>query len=156
MSTSLDRGNALFGKTALVLIEFQNEFACEGGKLNPAVKDCMAHTNMIQNSMRVVEEARKKGLLVVHCPITFSDAFNELSASPYGVLAGIKENGCFKASDWGSHFIDSIQPKDNEVIVSGKRGLCGFYSTNLDFILRQVLLYVAFTNDTQAVAYQFQ
>jgi hypothetical protein len=31
--------------TALVFIEYQNEFTTEGGKLNQAVKDCMTKTN---------------------------------------------------------------------------------------------------------------
>ena len=35
-------------KTAIVLIEYQNEFASPGGKLNGAVKECMEKTNMLK------------------------------------------------------------------------------------------------------------
>jgi len=31
--------------TAIIFIEYQNEFTSEGGKLHPAVKDCMEKTN---------------------------------------------------------------------------------------------------------------
>lgn len=37
-------------KTALILIEFQNDFAKEGGAQYQAVKDVMASTDMLANS----------------------------------------------------------------------------------------------------------
>lgn len=30
-----------------------------------------------------------------------------------------------------------MKPKDGDLVVKGKVGLCGFHSTNLDFLLRQ-------------------
>ena len=33
--------------------------------------------------------------------------------------------------------MDSLKPHADDVVIEGKRGLCGFASTNLDFILRQ-------------------
>merc|ERR1712176_534751 len=30
-----------------------------------------------------------------------------------------------------------MKPKDGDIVVKGKSGLCGFASTNLDFLLRQ-------------------
>lgn len=58
-------------KTALVLIEYQNEFASPGGKLNDAVKECMEKTNMLENSRKLAEEARAAGCSIIHCPISF-------------------------------------------------------------------------------------
>ena len=55
---------------------------------------------------------------------------------PYGILKGVVDNGAFKKSTWGVEFVDQLTPKAGDVIVEGKRGLCGFHSTNLDFILR--------------------
>lgn len=136
MAALVDKLNS--SSTAVVLIEFQNEFATEGGKLNAAVKDCMAHTSMISNTLQIITECRSKGCLVIHCPISFTDDFKELCEKPYGVLGGIKENGCFQASEWGSQIIEIMEPQNGDVVISGKRGACGFYSTNLDFILRQV------------------
>jgi len=33
-------------ETAVVFIEYQNEFTNDGGKLHPAVKECMEKTSM--------------------------------------------------------------------------------------------------------------
>ncbi|WIA19797.1 hypothetical protein OEZ85_005708 [Tetradesmus obliquus] len=124
-------------KTALVLIEFQNEFTTEGGKLHDAVKSVMESTGMLANAKATMDAARDKGVLICHCPITFSDDYKELSKEPYGILANVKGGGAFKASEWGGAFCDTMKPADTDVIVQGKRGLCGFASTNLRFILSQ-------------------
>jgi len=42
----------------------QNEFCAEGGKLHDAVKGVMESTNMLANSIQVVDAARAKGCKV--------------------------------------------------------------------------------------------
>ena len=42
--------------TAVLFIEFQNEFCTEGGKLHPAVADNMKQTNMLENAAKVAEK----------------------------------------------------------------------------------------------------
>ena len=58
-------------KTAIVLIEYQNEFTSEGGKLHGAVQECMEKTNMLENSANLVEAARNAGCSIIHVPISF-------------------------------------------------------------------------------------
>eukprot|EP00879_Flechtneria_rotunda_P009489 GHRR01009932.1.p1 GENE.GHRR01009932.1~~GHRR01009932.1.p1 ORF type:complete len:152 (+),score=32.19 GHRR01009932.1:182-637(+) len=123
-------------KTALVLIEFQNEFTTGGGKLHNAVKGVMSSTNMLDNAKATMDAARQKGVLICHCPITFSDDYKELSEDPYGILANVKAGGAFKRSEWGGAICDAMQPGDDDIIIQGKSGLCGFASTNLNFVLR--------------------
>jgi ureidoacrylate peracid hydrolase len=50
-------------KTAVVLIEYQNDFTSEGGTLHAAVKPVMESTN-----------------------ITFVAGYGEISPEPYGIL----------------------------------------------------------------------
>ena len=84
--------NLDINRLAIVLIEFQNEFATEGGKLHEPVKPVMDSSNMLQNSAKTVAFARSKGAKIFHVPITFSDQYKEVSSSPYGILAGVKES----------------------------------------------------------------
>lgn len=58
-------------ETAVVFIEYQNEFASPGGKLHDAVKDCMMNTNMLSNSAAFAVSARAAGCTIIHCPINF-------------------------------------------------------------------------------------
>jgi hypothetical protein len=61
----------------------------------------------------------------------------EISKTPYGILQGVKEGAAFTQGTWGAAICDSMAPREGELIVKGKSGLCGFASTNLDFLLRQ-------------------
>ena len=124
-------------ETAVVLIEYQNEFTTEGGKLHDAVKGVMETSNMLSNSKAFMDAAREKGCTIIHCPISFDRGHPEISKFPYGILAGVKEGQAFASGEWGSEICEVMKPLETDVIVKGKAGLCGFKSTNLDFVLRQ-------------------
>ena len=69
-------------KTALVLIEYQNDFTSDGGTLHDAVKPVMDSTAMLPNTVETVAQARARGVMIVHAPITFTDDYHELTDSP--------------------------------------------------------------------------
>ena len=76
-------------KTALVLIEFQNDFTTEGGALHGAVKGVMESTKMLEHAAETVQKARALGVTIVHSPIMFAKGYQEISAHPYGILKGV-------------------------------------------------------------------
>lgn len=92
---------------------------------------------MLENSAKMADFAREKGCKIIHAPISFEPGHNEISSLPYGILAGVKEGSAFTAGEWGSEFAYSMKPQPGDLVVKGKTGLCGFESTNLDFLLRQ-------------------
>ena len=49
-------------KTAILFIEYQNEFLSEGGNLNDGIKDFVEESNMIGNSVDLANKAREKGV----------------------------------------------------------------------------------------------
>ena len=122
--------------TAVVLIEFQNDFTTEGGVLHPAVTEVMDKTEMLANTQRVVGKARAVGATVMHAPITFAEGYGELSKHPYGILKGVVDGNAFVKGSWGAAIVDELAPHDGDIVIEGKRGLDTFASTNLDFILR--------------------
>ena len=123
-------------RTAVVLIEFQNDFTSEGGALHEAVSGVMEQTGMLENTRELVEAARDAGATIVHAPITFTAGYGELSESPYGILKGVVDSTAFVKGEWGAEIVDSLAPQDGDLVVEGKRGLDTFATTNLDFILR--------------------
>jgi len=122
--------------TAVVLIEYQNDFTSDGGVLHGAVEAVMDKTQMLENTKRVLEAARAAGATVMHAPITFAEGYNELSAHPYGILKGVVDGSAFVKGSWGAAINDEVAPEAGDIVVEGKRGLDTFASTNLDFILR--------------------
>jgi nicotinamidase-related amidase len=123
-------------RTAVVLIEYQNDFTTEGGALHGAVADVMEKTGMLENTRRLVERARAAGATIVHAPIAFAPGYNELSSHPYGILKGVVDSTAFVKGEWGADIVDTLAPQEGDVVVEGKRGLDTFATTNLDFILR--------------------
>jgi nicotinamidase-related amidase len=123
-------------RTALVLIEYQNDFASEGGALHGAVRDVMERTGMLENTCRLVDAARDAGATVVHAPIGYVPGYRELALHPYGILKGVVDAGAFVKGEWGQEIVDALAPQEGDVILEGKRGLDSFGTTNLDFILR--------------------
>jgi len=122
--------------TALVLIEYQNDFTSEGGTLHGAVKPVMDSTNMLANTKDVAAKVRAAGGTVVHAPIEFVEGYGEISSEPYGILKGVVDSKSFIKGTWGAAIVDDLKPEKNDIVVEGKRGLDAFASTNLDFILR--------------------
>lgn len=123
--------------TALLLIEYQNDFVSEGGAQHGAVQAVMAETGMLAHSRTVVEQARALGVTVMHAPICFADGYPEIPSDPYGILAGIVAAKAFRKESWGAEIAEAMAPQTGDIIIEGKRGLDCFASTNIDFILRQ-------------------
>jgi nicotinamidase-related amidase len=123
-------------RTAVVLIEYQNDFTSEGGVLHDAVQGVMESTGMLENTRRLVDAARAAGATIVHAPITFVEGYGELSQHPYGILKGVVDSTAFVKGEWGAEIVDAMAPREGDVVVEGKRGLDTFATTNLDFILR--------------------
>ncbi|GLZ40862.1 isochorismatase family cysteine hydrolase [Actinokineospora sp. NBRC 105648] len=122
--------------TAVVLIEYQNDFTSPGGVLHEAVSEVMTTTGMLANTVALVDAARAAGATVMHAPITFVEGYNEISKHPYGILKGVVDGNAFVKGGWGAAIVDDLAPRDGDIVVEGKRGLDTFASTNLDFILR--------------------
>jgi nicotinamidase-related amidase len=119
-------------KTAVVLIEYQNDFTSEGGVLHGAVEAVMEKTGMLANTERVVEAARSAGATIMHAPIMFAKGYNEISAHPYGILKGVVDGNAFVKGTWGAAITEELDPQEGDIVIEGKRGLDTFASTNLD------------------------
>jgi len=122
--------------TAVVLIEYQNDFTSDGGTLHAAVAPVMESTGMLENTVELVEKARAAGATIVHTPISFAPGYGEISDRPYGILAGVVDSNSFVKGTWGAEIIKDLEPQDGDILIEGKRGFDAFASTNLDFILR--------------------
>ncbi|MCM3896108.1 cysteine hydrolase [Gordonia sputi] len=122
--------------TALVLIEYQNEFTSDGGVLHDAVAEVMDSTGMLSNTITLVDKARAAGVTIMHAPITFAPGYGELTRHPYGILKGVVDGNAFVKGTWGAAIVDDLTPTEGDILIEGKRGLDTFASTNIDFILR--------------------
>jgi nicotinamidase-related amidase len=97
-------------ETAVILIEFQNDFCKEGGKLFDGVKDEIARQSTIPNAVRLAEGAREKGALVIHTPFVFNEEyFGEHKME--GIVKAVADGDAFREGTWGAEIIDEMKPR---------------------------------------------
>merc|ERR1712070_1155220 len=124
------------GKTAIVFIEYQNEFTTEGGKLHGAVKDVMSANGMLEKSAALASKARSAGMHIFHVPISFKADASDNPNKALGILAGCAADSLFTADTWNSEFHESMTPAPGDVVVTGKKGLDAFPGTDLETQLK--------------------
>src|SRR5680860_157979 len=104
-------------KTAVVLIEYQNDFVSEGGALHGAVKAVMDKTDMLANTKKMVQAARAAGATIMHAPITFARGYNEIGPHPGGVRRGVVDGApCIRGGGGGS-IADEMAPQEGDIVI---------------------------------------
>merc|ERR1719230_484419 len=119
----------------MVCIEYQNEFATEGGKLNPAVQPVMNETNMLANTVKVADAVRGKGGKVMHAAIMFKEDASDNPNKGLGILAGCANDKLFTEGTWNADYCEQMKPKEGDIIVTGKKGLDAFPGSDLEDLL---------------------
>lgn len=142
-------------KTAIVLIEPQNDFLTPGGTMYQYIADQLKERNVIENLKRLLDGARGK-VKIIYVPFqAFKPGFPELKKGGPGTegLRGIEMDmkaawgtGAWLDGTPGPEIIDPLTPHDGDVVVRGKLTLDAFHSTALNYLLRaNEIEYVAFT-----------
>jgi nicotinamidase-related amidase len=110
--------------TAVLLCEYQNEFASERGKLHEGVKTVMESTNMLQNTVNLVEYARTVGAHIFHLPRT--------ALEENGIDNSNKNSSqYFSENTWNAEIVDCLKPDTGDIVIRNKKGLDGFNGTDL-------------------------
>lgn len=118
--TVLDRVEIDPEKTALIVIDMQNDFVKDGGTLQvPGAEES------IPNIQRLLRAARDSGMKVVFSQDTHNDGDPEWEIWPEHAREGT----------WGWQIVDELQPGPDEVVIPKVR-YDAFYGTHLDHFLR--------------------
>jgi len=124
-------------KSALILIETQNEWMHKDGKLYKAlVKDKEMMHNSIANIEKALDYARKNNIEVIHVGLRFEKGYPELANGKSGLRKAIPNAGTFPINEFGSQFYETVKPIEGEFVITGRAGASGFTGSNLDVYLR--------------------
>ena len=125
------------GKSALILIETQNEWMHTDGKLYKAlVKDKEMMQTSIENIEKALDYARKNNIEIIHVGLRFEKGYPELANGKSGLRKAIPNAGTFPINGFGSQFYETVKPIEGEFVVTGRVGASGFTGSNLDVYLR--------------------
>ncbi|MEX2643245.1 MAG: isochorismatase family cysteine hydrolase [Acetobacterales bacterium] len=93
-----------------------------------------ARRNVVPNTAKALEKARKAGIKVGFVRVGFSPDYKECPPnSP--VFSRARENGIFQLGTWGTEVHADLKPRDDEFDIV-KHRVSPFYGTSLEPVLR--------------------
>jgi ureidoacrylate peracid hydrolase len=151
-------------RTALIVIDMQNDFGSKGGLFDRAGIDISAIQKVVEPTSRVVASARDAGIPVVYIKMGFRPDLSD--AGPLDAPNRIKhhqqigepiqapdgtESRILIRDTWNTDIVAGLKPEAGDTIVY-KHRYSGFYQTDLDAHLRQLnVKYLVVTGCTTSV-----
>lgn len=136
-------------KSAVVVVDMQNDFASPGGMFDRAGIDITCIQAIVPNVRAVLDAARRAGTSVVYLKMAFRPDLGDAgypSAPTWLRHARFQVGGTVTAPDgttsrilvrdcWNTDVVDDLKPEPNDVVMYKSR-YSGFYGTPLDATLR--------------------
>lgn len=152
-------------RTALLVIDMQNDFASKGGMFDLAGIDISMNRKTVESTRRVLATARQVGMKIIYTKMEYGADLSDLG--PPGSPNRIKHiplsvGKATKAPDgsdsevliegtWNTEIIPELAPMKEDAIIS-KRRYSAFFQTNLDSLLKSHdLRYLIFAGCTTSV-----
>jgi len=137
-------------KTAVLVVDMQNDFGAIGGMCERAGIDISVIQRAVGPTARVLDEARKAGLPVVYLKMGFradlsdagpADGPNRLKHRRFDVGKVVPapdgtESRVLIRDTWNTDILPELTPQDDDVVLYKNR-FSGFYDTELDDTLKQ-------------------
>ena len=124
-------------RTALLIIDPQNDFLSEGGVAWPLVGDGVKNTKVVEHLVELRSAAKKAGVPVFYCP----HLYNENEFATWKHLNPIDkmmfDGKMFHSGTWGAEFHPDLVPDDNTFVLAPHKALSGFWSGDAAIQLRQ-------------------
>jgi ureidoacrylate peracid hydrolase len=122
------------GRTALVVIDPQNDFLHEEGWYAQQGIDISHMRRIVEPTKELVAEARRRGVPVVWTRHGYADA---AEAGPFLELRPFLKEGGLRRDTWGWEVYDELDVQPEDPIVAKNR-LSAFFNTNLEDVLRDL------------------
>jgi nicotinamidase-related amidase len=124
-------------RTALLIIDPQNDFLSEGGVAWPLVGDGVKNTKVVEHLVDLRSAAKKAGVPVFYCPHYYND--NEFATwkhlNPIDKM--MFDGKMFHSGTWGAEFHPDLVPDDNTFVLAPHKALSGFWAGDAAIQLRQ-------------------
>jgi len=123
------------GDTLVIVIDFQNEFVRENGRLHADVAEMMKETGMLQKIPHVIRAARESKAIIVHSPVIMKsgEKFKEdkdWDPHAYGAMENLFVDGT-----WNCEFADEVKPQGADFVLKNRINFSAFRGTQLKDII---------------------
>jgi ureidoacrylate peracid hydrolase len=151
-------------KTAVIVVDMQNDFGSEGGMFHRAGLDISGIKACVAPTGRVLSLARAAEIRIVYLKMGFRPDLSDMGSED--APNRVRHLGLFRVGqparapgsgrvliqgDWGTQIVDEIAPEPGDTIVE-KHRFSGFFETDLDAILKSwSIRHLIFTGCTTSV-----
>ena len=126
-------------ETAILFVDFQNNFADPDGEHYPAYKKIFDETRMLQNSIDVVKKARTLGIQVIQVTEGYTHDYRELDwTNPGGFHRSQILRQAWKTGTKPVELYEPLRPgpDDRDILLPNRKTVSGFGGNALDYILK--------------------
>ena len=124
-------------KTALVIVDPQNDFLSEGGAVWDLVGEDVVQNNVVENLVKLREAANAAGIPIFYSPHYYTEYEYENWKHPNHIDKIMFERQMFLKGTWGAEFHPDLQPDENTFVLSPHKGLSNFWAGDINIQLRQ-------------------
>src|ERR687885_1255152 len=152
-------------RTAVIVVDMQNDFATEGGAFARAGLNIVPVQNIIAPTARVLAAAHDTGMKVIYLKMAFRPDLSDVGAADsknWSLHTLLRMGESVTAPDdqlsrlfikdtWNTEIVSELTPQPSDIVVT-KHRFSGFYGTDLDVILSGLgIKYLVFTGCTTSV-----
>jgi ureidoacrylate peracid hydrolase len=152
-------------KTAVLVIDMQNDFGSKGGMFDRAGIDISGIQKVVGPTARVLASARSVGVKIIYLKMGFrpdlsdlgsSDSPNRMRHLQFGVGKTVRapdgtESRILIRDTWNTDIVPELKPLADDIVIY-KHRFSGFYETDLDARLKQFgAKYIIVTGCTTSV-----
>lgn len=152
-------------KTAIIVVDMQNDFGSKGGMFDRAGIDLSMIQSAIPPTANVLDAARAAGIKIVYLKMGFQPDLSDLGSADsrnrvlhllFGVGQTVratngKESRMLVRDTWGTDIVSDLVPQPDDLVIY-KHRYSGFYQTELDNTLKQLgITNLIFTGCTTSV-----
>lgn len=121
--------------SALILIEYQNEWVSEHGSLRQKlIRDETTFAAAIQTSKKVLEHARRRGLNIIHVTLEPDHEYRIFGQAAFGIRSMIPVKKTWRGFQREIHA--DFTPLAGEHVIAERIGVSAFSGSNLNLYLR--------------------
>jgi ureidoacrylate peracid hydrolase len=138
-------------KTAVIVVDMQNDFGSKGGMFDRAGIDISGIQKAVGPTAKVLASAREAGIKIVYLKMAFRpdlsdlgapDSVNRLRHLQFGVGKTIRapdgrESRILIRDTWDTDILPELKPQADDVVIY-KHRFSGFYQTDLDAALKKL------------------
>lgn len=124
-------------RTALLVVDMQNDFCSPRGAFGAGGKDVSAFTATIPPVARLLARCRDAGCTIAFTRILWPDGRSprDHAGAIRPRLSMLVTGRAIQRGSWGGEIVEELAPQADEIVVD-KAGMSGFHGTDLDARLK--------------------